>query len=202
MIKKIKNAAVWVATAALLSGVAAMPSGGKDEAITGPTAPVIVLSESTLRAAEGWSDDQNRNGTPLLDVPLEAETQRAIFDECGQDTHLFCAVMAIAAVESGFDPQLAGDGGDSVGMMQINTRWHTGRMDALGVTDLEDPVQCAAVAIDYLLELKEITGAGVEDHQLYTSYNAGPSNRTTPTDYSKAALEIYWAYIAEMGDVA
>lgn len=202
MIKKIKNAAVWVATAALLSGVAAMPSGGKDEAITGPTAPVIVLSESTLRAAEGWSDDQNRNGTPLLDVPLGAETQRAIFDECGQDTHLFCAVMAIAAVESGFDPQLAGDGGDSVGMMQINTRWHTGRMDALGVTDLEDPVQCAAVAIDYLLELKEITGAGVEDHQLYTSYNAGPSNRTTPTDYSKAALEIYWAYIAEMGDVA
>lgn len=202
MIKKIKNAAVWVATAALLSGAAAMPSGGKDEDSPGPTAPVIVLSESTLRAAEGWSDDQNRNGTPLLDVPLGAETQRAIFDECGQDTHLFCAVMAIAAVESGFDPQLAGDGGDSVGMMQINTRWHTGRMDALGVTDLEDPVQCAAVAIDYLLELKEITGAGVEDHQLYTSYNAGPSNRTTPTDYSKAALEIYWAYIAEMGDVA
>ena len=70
MIKKIKNAAVWVATAALLSGVAAMPSGGKDEAITGPTAPVIVLSESTLRAAEGWSDDQNRNGTPLLDVDM------------------------------------------------------------------------------------------------------------------------------------
>ena len=202
MIKKIKNAAVWVATAALLLGAAAMPSGGIKEDSPGPTAPVIVLSESTLRAAEGWSDDQNRNGTPLLDVPLEAETQRAIFDECGQDTHLFCAVMAIAAVESGFDPQLAGDGGDSVGMMQINTRWHTGRMDALGVTDLEDPVQCAAVAIDYLLELKEITGAGVEDHQLYTSYNAGPSNRTTPTDYSKAALEIYWAYIAEMGDVA
>ncbi len=202
MIKKIKNAAVWVATAALLSGAAAMPSGGKDEDSPGPTAPVIVLSESTFRAAKGWSDDQSRSGTPLLDVPLEAETQRAIFDECGQDTHLFCAVMAIAAVESGFDPQLAGDGGDSVGMMQINTRWHTGRMDALGVTDLEDPVQCAAVAIDYLLELKEITGAGVEDHQLYTSYNAGPSNRTTPTDYSKAALEIYWAYIAEMGDVA
>lgn len=202
MIKKIKNAAVWVATAALLSGAAAMPSGGIKEDSPGPTAPVIVLSESTFRAAEGWSDDQNRNGTPLLDVPLGAETQRAIFDECGQDTHLFCAVMAIAAVESGFDPQLAGDGGDSVGMMQINTRWHTGRMDALGVTDLEDPVQCAAVAIDYLLELKEITGAGVEDHQLYTSYNAGPSNRTTPTDYSKAALEIYWAYIAEMGDVA
>lgn len=177
-----------------------MPGGSTKEDSPGPAAPVIVLSGETLRAASLWSG--NRNNSPLLDVPLGAETQRAIFDECGQDTHLFCAVMAIAAVESGFDPQLAGDGGDSVGMMQINTRWHTGRMDALGVTDLEDPVQCAAVAIDYLLELKEITGAGVEDHQLYTSYNAGPSNRTTPTDYSKAALEIYWAYIAEMGDVA
>lgn len=200
MSRKTRNIAAWMAAAALLSGAAAMPGGSTKEDSPGPAAPVIVLSGETLRAASLWSG--NRNNSPLLDVPLGAETQRAIFDECGQDTHLFCAVMAIAAVESGFDPQLAGDGGDSVGMMQINTRWHTGRMDALGVTDLEDPVQCAAVAIDYLLELKEITGAGVEDHQLYTSYNAGPSNRTTPTDYSKAALEIYWAYIAEMGDVA
>lgn len=198
MIKKIKNAAVWVATAALLSGAAAMPSGGIKEDSPGPTAPVIVLSESTLRAAEGWSDDQSRSGTPLLDVPLEAETQRAIFDKCGQDARLFCAVMAISSVEGGFDPQMVGDGGDSIGMMQINTRWHTGRMEALGVTDLADPVQCAAVAIDYLLELEAITGAGVEDHRLYTAYNAGPSARTSPTNYSMAALERYGEYIAEM----
>ena len=70
------------------------------------------------------------------------------------------------------------------------------------MTDLTDPVQCAAVAVDYLLELEGITGAGTEDHQLYTSYNAGPSTRTSPTDYSKAALDMYWAYIAEMATMA
>ena len=68
--------------------------------------------------------------------------------------------MAIAAVESDFNPRGIGDDGDSIGMMQINTCWHTGRMAALGVTDLTDPVQCAAVAIDYLLELEETMQAG------------------------------------------
>ena len=48
------------------------------------------------------------------------------------------------------------------------------------VTDLTDPVQCAAVAVDYLLELEGITGAGTEDHQLYTSYNAGPLHGRLP----------------------
>ena len=165
------------------------------------TAPVLAIPEApAIAAADLWSDDRSRIDVPLLDVPLESETQWAIFEQCGQDTDLFCAVMAIATVESGFDPQMVGDGGDSIGMMQINTRWHTGRMEALGVTDLMDPVQCAAVAIDYLLELEGELSAGPGDHELYIGYNAGPSKakRISSTNYSREVITVYQGYLEEL----
>ena len=165
------------------------------------TAPVLAIPEApAIAAADLWIDDRSRIDTPLLKVPLAAETQWAIFEQCGQDSELFCSVMAIASVESGFDPQMVGDGGDSIGMMQINTRWHTGRMEALGVTDLTDPVQCAAVAVDYLQELGESLDAGPGEHQLYVGYNCGPSRakRTSSTAYSREIMAVYQRYIAEM----
>ena len=169
-------------------------------AITAPVLAIPAAEEPAIGTADLWSNDRSRIDAPLLDVPLEAETQWAIFEQCGQDAELFCAVMAIATVESGFDPQMVGDGGDSIGMMQINTRWHTGRMEALGVTGLTDPVQCAMVAIDYLLELEGILKAGPEDHRLYIGYNCGPSRakRTGSTAYSEMVMEIYQEYIGEM----
>ena len=165
------------------------------------TAPVLAIPEApAIAAADLWIDDRSRIDTPLLKVPLAAETQWAIFEQCGQDADLFCSVMAIAEVESDFDANLLGDGGDSIGMMQINTRWHTGRMEALGVTDLTDPVQCATVAIDYLLELEGILEAGPGDQGLYVGYNAGPSRakRTSSTAYSREVMAVYQEYIEEM----
>ena len=165
------------------------------------TAPVLAIPEApAIAAADLWSDDRSRIDTPLLEVPLAAETQWTIFEQCGQDADLFCSVMAIASVESDFDPQMVGDGGDSIGMMQINTRWHTGRMEALGVTDLTDPVQCAAVAIDYLQELEGILEAGPGDQGLYVGYNCGPSRakRTSSTVYSREVMTVYQGYIEEM----
>ncbi len=173
-----------------------------DLPVPAATTPVLAISaeEPKISAADLWSDDRSRIDVPLLDVPLESETQWAIFEQCGQDTGLFCAVMAIATVESGFDPQMVGDGGDSIGMMQINTCWHTGRMEALGVTDLTDPVQCAVVAIDYLLELEGELSAGPGDHKLYIGYNAGPSKakRTSSTNYSREVMTVYQGYLEEL----
>lgn len=142
----------------------------------------------------------------LESVPLDAETQAAILELCGGDRDTFCAIMAIAWVESRFDTDAVGDNGVSIGMMQVNTRWHTGRMEALGVTDLTDPVQCAAVALDYLRELSEGYGFGwITDHDLYMAYNMGPGNAriaidsgAASSDYSRAALTAYRDYAQEM----
>ena len=142
----------------------------------------------------------------LESVPLDAQTQSAIFELCGSDPDTFCAIMAIARTESHFDTDAVGDNGVSIGMMQINTRWHTGRMEALGVTDLTDPVQCAAVALDYLRELSEGYGFGwITDHDLYMAYNMGPGNArtalnagTTSSHYSRSVLAAFEECAAEM----
>ena len=132
--------------------------------------------------------------------------RRRISELCGGDRDTFCAIMAIAWVESRFDTDAVGDNGVSIGMMQVNTRWHTGRMEALGVTDLTDPVQCAAVALDYLRELSEGYGFGwITDHDLYMAYKMGPGNAriaidsgTASSGYSRAALTAYGDYAQEM----
>lgn len=142
----------------------------------------------------------------LESVPLDAETQSAIFELCGSDPDTFCAIMAIAMTESHFDTDAVGDNGVSIGMMQINTRWQTDRMEALGITDLTDPVQCAAVALDILRELSEVYGFGwTEDHGLYMGYNMGPGSAktalnagTTSSGYSRDVLAAYAEYAAEM----
>ena len=156
-------------------------------------------------ASDLWSDDGSLRRIKPLDVALDAETQWAIYEACGYDPGLFSLVMAIAEHESEFQPDLQGDNGQSIGMMQINTKWHTGRMEALGVTDLTDPVQCAAVAIDYLQELESRYGFEAESEALLMAYNMGPSGARkalnegrTSTDYSREIMTVYQGYLAEL----
>ena len=156
-------------------------------------------------SSELWSDDGTLHRIKPLDIPLEAETQWAIFEACEYDPGLFCFLMAIGQHESRFNPDTQGDGGDSLGVFQINTRWHTGRMEALGVTDLTDPVQCAAVAIDYLQELESRYGFEPESEALRMAYNMGPSGARkalnegrTSTDYSREVMTVYQEYLEEL----
>lgn len=177
---------------------------------TPPTASAQVTVDPVPEepsSADLWSNDRSRTDTPLLGTAdLDPEIQWAIFTEvCGQDPDAFCALMAIAYTESRYTANLVGDDGKSVGMMQINTKWHIDRMEALGVTDLTDPVQCAAVALDYLQELARTTGSGFNDHALYMAYNMGPSGARraqaagiVSTDYTEAVLEVYRNYMTEM----
>ena len=156
-------------------------------------------------SSELWSDDGTLHRIKPLEIPLESETQWAIYETCDYDPGLFCLVMAIAEHESGFDPETVGDGGSSLGMMQINAKWHTGRMETLGVTDLTDPVQCAAVAIDYLLELETRYGFEPESEALLMAYNMGPGGARaalkagqTSTDYSREVMTVYQGYLEEL----
>ena len=174
-------------------------------AITAPVLAIPAAEEPAIGTADLWSNDRSRIDAPLLDVPLEAETQWAIFEQCGQDAELFCAVMAIATVESGFDSQTVGDDGDSIGMMQINTRWNTDRMERLGVTDLTDPVQSAMVAVDLLRELAGTFDSGISDTPTLMAYNMGPTGArraidagTYETTYTQEVTAMFQTYLQEM----
>lgn len=212
---RTKRLAAWTLTLGLFLTMAGCVKAEGDRPVQPPEPPPTASAQADTTstpteepsAADLWSDDRSRTDTPLLGTAdLDPEIQWAIFTEvCGQDPDAFCALMAIACTESRYTADLVGDDGKSVGMMQINTKWHTDRMEALGVTDLTDPVQCAAVALDYLQELARTTESGFNDHALYMAYNMGPSGARraqaagiTSTDYTEAVLEIYRNYMTEM----
>ena len=55
--------------------------------------------------------------------------------------------------ESQYNANAVGDSGRSLGLMQIQPKWHKGRMDKLGCDNLLDARQNIMVGIDILLEL-------------------------------------------------
>lgn len=62
-------------------------------------------------------------------------------------------IQAICWRESRFTADA--EGGGCIGIMQISPRWHKGRMERLGITDLYDTKQNMLVGVDYLAELSE-----------------------------------------------
>lgn len=80
-----------------------------------------------------------------------------IRDYCeeAQEEFNVCAELleAIAWRESRFDESAKNSG--CLGLMQINVKWHKGRMERLGVTDIYDAQSNIRVGADYLAELLE-----------------------------------------------
>ena len=62
-------------------------------------------------------------------------------------------VKALIEEESEWVASAEGDNGQSIGLMQIQPRWHKERMKRLGITNLYDPEQNVTVGCDILSEL-------------------------------------------------
>ena len=105
------------------------------------------------------------------DVPLDYELQDYIIHLC-EEHHIDPAVViAMIECESGYNAWAVGDDGDSVGLMQIQSRWHQARMDKLGCTNLFDPMQNVKVGIDYLAEMLDWYDGDIA--KALTAYNRG-----------------------------
>ena len=217
---KRKSAAI--ASAAIIMGLAILISGhaevkGESPNVPPADAPALTIIQTPPappptadplpmdNARELWSVERDKQDTPLLSADLDATTQWAIYDVCDRDNQLFCTVMAIAWKESLYQTDIIGDGGDSIGMMQINTRWNTDRMERLGVTDLTDPVQSAMVAVDLLRELAETFDSGISDTTTLMAYNMGPTGAkramdagTYETTYTQEVIAMLQTYLQEM----
>lgn len=72
---------------------------------------------------------------------LPKKIQREIFHICEDSSLSFELVMSQIYEESGWDPECISDDGESVGLLQIQEKWHKELMDKTGCTDLTDPVQ-------------------------------------------------------------
>ena len=114
------------------------------------------------------------------DVPMDAETQRLLYQACGETGIRYELALAVIWQETDFR-NVVGDGGESFGYMQVQPQWHGERMERLGVTDLADPYGNFLVGLDFLAEL-------LETHELtdaLTRYNSG---RTGDSQYARDVL--------------
>lgn len=103
-------------------------------------------------------------------VPLDYELQNYIRELCDEYNVDMPLVLAIIGQESNYDPDATGDNEQSQGLMQIQQRWHSSRMERLSVTDLMNPRQNVTVGVDLLAELiSEEKGW----EWAVTAYNAG-----------------------------
>lgn len=90
---------------------------------------------------------------PDIEVPVEIiEITEQIGDMYGVCPEL---LQAIAFYESSYRQNATN--GSHCGLMQVSTKWHSGRMEKLGVSDIYDPYGNVLVATDYLMELAEET---------------------------------------------
>lgn len=109
-------------------------------------------------------------GPRFFDVPLDEDLQTYIFElseGIGIDPAI---VIAIIEKESDYNASAVGDHGRSLGLMQIQFRWHTARMAELGCDDLLDARQNICVGIDILADLLE-EGESIE--WVLMAYNGG-----------------------------
>ena len=187
----------------LVSEASAVPVrlGGGTE-----TTRAIIIEEPAIQELP----DGERGPFYLESVSLDPEVQNSIWEVCHEDPRLFATVMGIANKESRFKADAIGDSGNSLGLMQVQPRWHQERMDRLGATDLMDPVQNARVAVDYIYWIAErLNPEHPEDaygtEMLLMAYNQGWwgaekswDNGTTSTSYSREVSGYIESYLTEM----
>lgn len=105
------------------------------------------------------------------DIPLDADTQRLLYKACDETGVPYELALAVIKQETNFQ-NIVGDGGNSIGYMQVQPRWHNRRMERLGISDLADPYGNFLVGCDYLAEMIE-QGRGTE--WALMAYNGGPT---------------------------
>lgn len=157
---------------------ATVPTEATEE-VTEPT-----KEETTATEATEVTEVVTEPSVTLYDVPLSSSLQEHIIEQA--DLHGIdpAIVVAMAWKESSYNHDAIGDGGDSVGLLQIQEKWHRSRMERLDCTNLLDPYQNVTVGVDYLAE--NLNRYGSIEAAL-TAYNCG-SYSGTVTQYARSVM--------------
>ena len=114
-----------------------------------------------------WSNVEGSE--PYDGVPLSYDDQQYLMNACEEFGVPYALALGLIEQETNFR-NVTGDSGNSFGYMQIQQRYHTERMERLGVTDLMDPEGNFRVGLDYLSELHDQYG---DWGSALTAYNMG-----------------------------
>ena len=119
------------------------------------------------------------------DIPLSYELQALLYGACLEFEIDFDLALAVIEQETNFR-NVAGDGGDSQGYMQIQRKWWKGLMAEIGAEDLTDPEDNFRTGCAILRQLMDKYG-NIED--ALSAYNTG---RPGQTRYSREVMEKYY----------
>lgn len=147
VIRNRNGLAMIAAASIILAGMSAATLAFADEpVVTPPVEPEPAAEQPAILCEEVNTEPE------LWAVPLEEDLQLHIADLC-EEYHIQPElVLAVIGKESQYNPEAIGDSGNSLGLMQIQPRWHGKRMQQLGCDDLLDPYQNVTVGVDILAE--------------------------------------------------
>ncbi len=162
--------------------------------------PAIVTRAVDEAKAEHTQAQTTQPVEPLIyktyfDCPLPKDLQDHIAALC-EEYHIDpVIIVAMIEKESTYNARAVGDGGNSLGLMQIQPRWHKARMKRLGCTNLKDAYQNVTVGIDFMGELLE---KHEDVEKALMAYSAGESGARKnwwkrgiySNKYSRKVLEI------------
>lgn len=133
-------------------------------------------------------------------VPLTAEEQMELFNAADAFDIWYPLALGMVDVETSFQ-NVAGDGGASIGYLQVNGTLHTDLMEQVGATDLWVPRDNFRTGLAYLAQQMERTDTV---HKALMAYNMGPSGAAAvwergiyESEYSQKVMERaeYWAAV-------
>lgn len=124
---------------------------------------------------QGWRYYEIPNSYKMAGGVFPAVAQIYLWSVCKEAGVDYYTVLALIERESGYRYGVAGDSGRSKGLMQIQERWHTDRMEALGVEDLYNPYSNMSVGVNYLKEIQDKYLASSGAHCVLMVYNMGYS---------------------------
>lgn len=189
----MENLKIWIVSIGLYLLCAAC-LGTSFLAYNDETEIEVTDESSVVSTAVAAEEDVSEVGVltkTYFDVPLEYDLQDHIFAVSEGYNIDPALVIAVIQKESNFHTDSIGDSGNSLGLMQIQPKWHQARMDKLNCPDLLNPYHNVSVGIDYLADL---LGRGKSVEWVLMAYNSGPSNANKNeaqgivSSYAKAVL--------------
>lgn len=158
-----------------------------------------VLTEKDMKAIMLVTDG-NGNAVPSAEdfsyisqeVPLPVQTQEQLHAAAEEFGIPYALALALVDVETGFR-NIDGDGGKSIGYLQVNRVYHTDLMETLGVESLWEPKGNFRVGLSYLAQHVRVCETLP---MALMCYNMGPSGASaawergvTESEYSRKVIE-------------
>lgn len=146
-------------------------------------ASAVVLEIPSFTHQQVITEVIQENTIRLYDnISLAPELQELLWYACEETGCPYELALSVIWCETRFQ-NVNGDGGNSIGYMQIQPKWHEARIKRLGVTDLSDPLSNFRVGCDFLAELIDKYDS---EEMALTCYNTGSPGKS---NYATRVIE-------------